>query len=183
MRALLISFLLLLTSQATAECGNLCNDEWWKVATITDVKTELNAGTDIMARDAEGATPLHFASIYGTNELIQTLLSLGADISARNECDSAPLHFAASRGTVETIKALLDGGADIMALEADGWTPLHRAATCFDCSPENIHLLLDSGASVFVTDEEGMTPWDYAQENKTLMGTTGYFVLRNASIK
>ena len=84
---------------------------------------------------------------------------------------------------METIKALLDGGADIMAAEADGWTPLHRAATCFDCSPENIHLLLDSGASVFVTDEEGMTPWDYAQENKTLMGTTGYFALRNASIK
>ena len=183
MRIISILILLSLASQATAECGNLCKDEWWETATITDLKTELNAGVDIMARDSEGATPLHSASIYGSNEIIQTLLALGADISARNECDSTPLHFAASRGTVETIQALLDGGADIMALEADGWTPLHRAATCFDCASENIRLLLDSGASVFVTDEEGMTPWDYAQENKTLKGTTGYFALKNASIK
>jgi ankyrin repeat protein len=84
---------------------------------------------------------------------------------------------------VETIKALLDGGADIMAQEADGWTPLHRAASCFDCPPENIDLLLTAGASVMVTDEEGMTPWDYAQENRMLKDTTGYFALKEARFK
>ena len=128
MRAVIMTFLLLLTSRAVADCGNLCNEEWWKTAVISDVNDELHAGVNVMARNTEGSTPLHSASMYGTDEMIQLLLNAGADIAARNECDSTPLHSAASNGPPENIQALLDGGADIMAQEADGWTPLHRAA-------------------------------------------------------
>jgi len=37
----------------------LCDDEWWKTATTTDVKNELNNGIDLMACNVEGVT-LHF---------------------------------------------------------------------------------------------------------------------------
>ena len=180
MRALILLFLLTMANQARAECGNLCDDEWWKTATVIDIKNELDAGIDVMSRDAEGTTPLHSASMYGNEQTIKALLAAGADISARNECGSTPLHSAASRGTAEIMKALLDGGADVMAEEADGWTPLHRAAACFECPSENIHVLLAAGASVIAEDEEGMTPWDYAQENKKLKGTEGYWALKDA---
>ena len=76
MRALTISFLLVLAIQAGAECGNLCNDEWWKTATISNVKDELDAGVDVMSRNADGFTPLHSASIHGANESIQALLDV-----------------------------------------------------------------------------------------------------------
>ena len=119
MRILIIPFLLILAIQARAECGNLCHDEWWRTATINDVKNELDAGIGVMSRNADGFTPLHSASLYGTSDMIQTLLAAGADVAARNECDATPLHSAASRGTAETIQALLDGGADVMAKEAN----------------------------------------------------------------
>ena len=180
MRALVLLFLLTIATRAGADCKDICDDEWWKTATIDDIKNELGAGIDVMSRDAEGITPLHSASMYGTEETIRALLAAGADISARNECGSTPLHSAASRGTAETIKALLDGGADVMAEEADGWTPLHRAAACFECPAENIYVLLATGASVMAEDEEGMTPWDYAQENSKLKGTKGYRALKHA---
>ena len=183
MRALIIFFLMIIGSQTAADCGNLCNEKWWKTSTITDVKQELTAGVNIIATNAEGLTPLHSAAMYGTGEMIEILLAAGADISARNECGSTPLHSAASLGTVETIQALLDGGADVLAEEADGWTPLHRAASCFDCSDDTIHLLLNAGASVLEKDEDDMTPWDYAQKNKTLKGSTGYFALKEAYFK
>jgi ankyrin repeat protein len=183
MRAVIMTFLLLLTSRAVADCGNLCNEEWWKTAVISDVNDELHAGVNVMARNTEGSTPLHSASMYGTDEMIQLLLNAGADIAARNECDSTPLHSAASNGPPENIQALLDGGADIMAQEADGWTPLHRAAACFECSSKNILVLMAAGASVMIKDEEGMSPWDYANANKMLRGTSGYFALKEAQFK
>jgi len=180
MRALTISLLLALATQAGAECGNFCDDEWWKTATISDVKDELVSGVDVMSRNADGFTPLHSASMHGTKEIIQALLAAGADITARHECGSTPLHSAASFGTAETIQALLDAGADVMAEEGDGWTPLHRAASCFECPPENIRLLLAAGASVMVKDEDGKTPWDYAKENEKLKDTKGYWALNDA---
>ena len=180
MRALTISLLLALATQAGAECGNFCDDEWWKTATISDVKDELVSGVDVMSRNADGFTPLHSASMHGTNEIIQALLAAGADITARHECGSTPLHSAASFGTAETIQALLDAGADVMAEEGDGWTPLHRAASCFECPSENIRLLLAAGASVMAKDEDEKTPWDYAKENEKLKGTKGYWALNDA---
>ena len=44
MRALIIFFLMIIGSQTAADCGNLCNEKWWKTSTITDVKQELTAG-------------------------------------------------------------------------------------------------------------------------------------------
>ena len=55
-----------------------------------------------MSRNADGFTPLHLASMHGTNKVIQALLAVGADITARHECGSTSVHSAASFGTAET---------------------------------------------------------------------------------
>ena len=38
MRALVLLFLLTIATRAGADCENLCDDEWWKTATIDDIK-------------------------------------------------------------------------------------------------------------------------------------------------
>ena len=63
MRAALIALLLTIASQAAgAECGNLCDNNWWITATEADVQAELNGGADVMVRDKYGDTPLHGAA-------------------------------------------------------------------------------------------------------------------------
>ena len=59
MRAALIALMLMFGSQAGAECGNLCDHDWWRTATEADVQAELDGGADVMARDEDGDTPLH----------------------------------------------------------------------------------------------------------------------------
>ena len=44
MRAAVIALMLTFASQAGAECGNLCDRDWWGTATAADVKAELDAG-------------------------------------------------------------------------------------------------------------------------------------------
>ena len=125
MRALTISLLLALATQAGAECGNFCDDEWWKTATISDVKDELVSGVDVMSRNADGFTPLHSASMHGANEIIQALLDAGADVMAEEGDGWTPLHRAAScfECPPENIRLLLAAGASVMVKDEDGKTP------------------------------------------------------------
>ena len=48
--------MLMFGSQAGAECGKLCNSDWWFTATEADVQAELDAGANSMAQDEKGAT-------------------------------------------------------------------------------------------------------------------------------
>ena len=62
MRAILTAILLTIATQAWAECGNLCDFDWWKTATEAQVQAELDAGADVRARDEKGWTPLHWTA-------------------------------------------------------------------------------------------------------------------------
>ena len=103
MRLFIAAILMILGTQAWAECGNLCDEDWWKTATMSDVKAELDAGADVMARDKFGQTPLHWAAEFGTPENIQAFLETGADVMARDVGGYTPLHWAVSSGTPENI--------------------------------------------------------------------------------
>ena len=123
MRAILTALLLTIASQVGAECGNLCDTDWWKTATEADVQAELDGGPDVMARDEYGNTPLHKAAHYGYAENIQALLTADADVMARDVSGSTPLHWAALHDAPASIQALLATGADAKAKDKDGETP------------------------------------------------------------
>jgi hypothetical protein len=91
MRAAIIALMLTVASQAGAECGNLCGNLWWEKATAADVQAELAAGADVMARDEDGWTPLHYA---GTSEIIQALSAAGADAKAKDKYGRTPWDLA-----------------------------------------------------------------------------------------
>jgi len=178
MRAALIALLLTIASQAGAECGKLCDEKWWKNASMWDVQTELDAGVDVNSRTNYGLTPLHFAGGRPNPTIATTLLAAGADVMARTEDGVTPLHFAAWLGTPANIEVLLDAGADVMARTeilkrvrapgtlgdirqqlGAGTTPLHAATNYCHCTPvENIKVLLDAGADIKARNEAGFTP-------------------------
>ena len=55
MRAILTALMLTVATQAVAECGNLCDYDWWKTATEADVQAELD--------DFAGVAPLRGSCI------------------------------------------------------------------------------------------------------------------------
>ncbi len=49
--ALIVALVMTLATQAAAECGNLCDLDWWKAGkTTADVQAELDAGVDVNVR-------------------------------------------------------------------------------------------------------------------------------------
>ena len=98
MRAAIIALMLTVASPAAgAECGNLCDLEWWKTATEADVQAELGSGADVMARTEDGWTPLHFAAkcnFFCKSGAIQALLDAGADAKVKNKEGKTPWDLA-----------------------------------------------------------------------------------------
>ena len=88
----------------------------------------LAAGAHVMATDASGATPLHWAALNGDLEFARLLLEHGADIEAREPGEGlTALHVAAAGGDADIVKLLLERGADAGARDRAGRRPLDVA--------------------------------------------------------
>jgi hypothetical protein len=60
------------------------------------VRTMLDNGTDVNARDAEGNTPLILASFYACPQCVKLLITRGADVNVANKAGATPLIRAAT---------------------------------------------------------------------------------------
>lgn len=96
---------------------------------LTGVRTLLEKGADINARDKYGNTPLINSAIYGQSTIMRFLLIKGADVSAANQRGFTALHIAAHKGRPEMIELLLKMGAgdDIDRVNEQGKTALDLA--------------------------------------------------------
>ncbi|XP_046546765.1 ankyrin repeat and protein kinase domain-containing protein 1-like [Haliotis rubra] len=94
----------------------------------TDVCTYLLAqGADVTARDHNGCTPLHIASVWGDESSARALLEAGADVQARNKSRETPILVTAKHGIWPLMKMLYSRGADPNDNDTDGNTVLHYA--------------------------------------------------------
>jgi len=95
---------------------------------IDQVKLLLNAGTDVNAKDRDGATAIHMAAFHGHTEMVELLLDRGADVNAQtHDIQATALHAAALGGHAPTAQALLDRGAQVDAEDDKGHTPMFYA--------------------------------------------------------
>lgn len=95
--------------------------------------------TDVNVRDADGVTPLMYATAVGSLDAMTRLLGAGADVNARNTLGSSALTWATK--DVAKVRLLLDRGAEVNVVSNPGRTPL-LVATMHDPSADVVKLLI-----------------------------------------
>ena len=106
----------------------------------------LAEGADPNARQADGATALHWGVYRDDLDIVHRLLGAGADVNAVNRLGTPPLWLAAMNGSAPLIGRLLEAGADPNVALPEGETPLMTAAR--SGTAEGVRVLVAAGAEV-----------------------------------
>ncbi len=179
-RVLLAIVAIFLISQLAA-CASLHDAAG--AGNINAVRSMLDKGADVNAKDYNGFTPLHLTASMGHTETARLLIERGADINAKDKHGYAPLHWAVENGDIETTKYLIEHGADINAnkYNTDGSsymeTPLHLAAQLDNT--EIVKLLIKHGSNIDIKSLLG-TPLAIARKHKKYETVE---IIREAMIK
>ena len=105
--------------KTSGECVKLCDRDWWKTSSTSDLQVQLNAGVAVMGQDHSGETPLHYAAMHGKPSDIKMLIGAGADLNAENRWEKTPLIGSVAYGRLTNSKVLINAGADV-----NRWFPL-----------------------------------------------------------
>ena len=100
----------------------------------------------VRALDETGTTPLMYAALVGTPEVIRVLANHGAPLNASNRFGATALMWAASSRT-ENVKALLALGADVNARASNGRTALLTATRYGNASAMRLLVASDAETS------------------------------------
>jgi ankyrin repeat protein/beta-lactamase regulating signal transducer with metallopeptidase domain len=112
---------------------------------LARVKTLIEKGADVNARDKRGNTPLFSAVLAKTDEVARFLIANGADVNAQDDLGMTPLLSAAGGGSKKVIELLIAKGADVNARNKFGATPLHAAC---QRTKDVVELLITKGAEM-----------------------------------
>ncbi|PRD22884.1 UNVERIFIED_CONTAM: Ankyrin-3 [Trichonephila clavipes] len=153
-----------------------------------------NKNTIINAGDGADRTPLHYAVLYGSSDMVELLMDEGADIwiedreektplkvarehnrseilkylvEHKGRDGGTPLYFTAEIGDLDRARFLLDSGADIESKNGEYQaTPLHGAVANYRL--DVVRLLLSRSANVNAEDKGHQTPLHYAANTDRL---------------
>ncbi len=92
------------------------------------VRHLVEAGLDVTAARADGATALLWAAHWDDLETVDLLIEAGADIDAADDHGVTPLERAAENASLAVVQRLLEAGANVNAAQLSGLTPLMTAA-------------------------------------------------------
>lgn len=126
----------------------LYTKEFWRSATTEDIIKELENGTNLNARNANGQTILMSAAFLTRNpQHINLLLEYGSDITARDIKGRTALMYAAANPNPQIARNLIIAGAKTDAEDINGWQPLMYAAA-HNSNPRIIDVFTARGANI-----------------------------------
>ncbi len=127
---------------------------------LEQIRSLLDKGSALEARNDKGRTPLYVAAIAGKVEAVRHLLGRGADVNAKNgDVGFTALHIAAEYHHPPVVKLLLESSANVNAINVWDQTPLHQAAwQAWHKDSAIASILLDHGAAIDAKDNHGWTP-------------------------
>ena len=114
--------------------------DWAQVAAL------IGEGADVDARQADGATALHWAAYWDEADALAGLIRAGADVNAQNDYGASPLWAACANRHPGIVERLLAAGADPNLGLGSGETLLMRCAHTGD--PRAVRALLAHGVDV-----------------------------------
>jgi ankyrin repeat protein/mono/diheme cytochrome c family protein len=141
------------------------------------IRSMLAGQPDVLARDGDGNTALHWAALNGDSRLVKELLKSGALATATNHVGATPLLYAV--GNVDSARALLESGAEVNRASKFGTTPLLAAAR-YPQSSAVVRLLLDRGADAQAKEKSGLNALGAAADTGDL---TTFKLLLAAGVK
>ena len=110
------------------------------------VKLCIELGSNVDARNNDGYTPLHCASLFGHGDVVRLLLDASSTVNATDNEGWTPLHHASYGGHANIGRMLLDACAIVDTHDNDGHTPLYLAIRWN--RRDIAKLLIDRGALV-----------------------------------
>ena len=137
-----------------------------RTADAARVTALLEQGASANARQADGATALHWAAHWDDAAMAGALVRAGAAVDAANDFGATPLWLAAFNGSATMVAALLSAGADANAALPSGETVLMTASRTG--SAKAVRLLASRGADVNARERSrGQTAlmWAVAQQH------------------
>lgn len=102
----------------------------------------IDAGADLEARDAHGATALISAAFNQNADITASLITAGANVAAENDNGATALHFAALNNGPAVLTQLMNAGADIYSTDSNGKTAFDYAKRGQTDSSLNNYLIL-----------------------------------------
>ncbi|MDG2054318.1 MAG: CotH kinase family protein [Phycisphaerales bacterium] len=109
-----------------------------KLGDVDAIKTHLDQGTDVNARDEGGGSALGLAAIAGQIDAMRYLIEHGAEVNATSNDGGVPLHGAAFFGEYDAVELLLTSGADPNIINNDGYTPTDITAAPWNDEMQDI---------------------------------------------
>ena len=143
-----------------------------RAADTTNVGTLLEQGVDANARQADGATALHWAAHWDDAVMADALIRAGAAVDATNDFGVTPLWLACQNGSAPMVETLLTAGATANAALPSGETVLMTASRTG--SAEAVSLLVAHGANMNAQEQSrGQTAlmWAVAQQHPDVVKT------------
>lgn len=125
------------------------------------VKLLVRRNHSIIIHDTRcGGTPLHWASQYGHESIVQSLLAGRINITIKDGRGRSALHWAAKAGHEGIVRILLKNGAFVDSQDNYGDTALHRATE--KTHEAVVRVLLENGADVAIPEGDGATVLHWA---------------------
>ncbi|XP_072401763.1 tyrosine-protein kinase Shark [Diabrotica undecimpunctata] len=131
----------------------------------TVVKELLKTDYPQDAKNQDGQTAVHLASMNGQNDILLKLIECGASVNLRDSVGFTPLHYACYYNFPATARLLIQtGNANIQARNTEtGAVPLHEAAS--QGHKTVVKELLSLNAPARPRNNDSMTPAQLARLN------------------